>query len=265
MQGKGVARLSYKIRNVHRNVGTRVSGHIGYVYGDAGLPEGSLLDVTLRGTAGQSFGTFLAAGVRLKLIGEANDYVGKGMNGGEIVVRPPEDVTFAWADNQVVGNTCLYGATGGRLFAAGRAGERFCVRNSGGTAVVEGVGEHGCEYMTGGTVVVLGETGRNFGAGMSGGRAFVFDPDKQLPGRYNNGMVGLERLTSDEEAKRLEKLIYAHLEATESPRAAAILKNWSETRGQFWAVVPHPAEAKPAAAPVHEPEKPQAAPIVGRD
>ncbi|MFM8359846.1 MAG: glutamate synthase-related protein, partial [Verrucomicrobiota bacterium] len=177
LQGKGIARLSYKIKNVHRNIGTRVSGHIGYTYGDKGLPDGSALDITLKGSAGQSFGTFLARGVRLKLVGEANDYVGKGMNGGEIVVRPPDGIRFAWAENQIVGNTCLYGATGGRLFAAGRAGERFAVRNSGGTAVVEGVGDHGCEYMTGGLVVVLGETGRNFGAGMSGGRAYVYDPE----------------------------------------------------------------------------------------
>ena len=257
LQGKGVVKLSYKITNVHRNIGTKVSGQIGYQYGDTGLPEGSI-DVTLKGSAGQSFGTFLAKGVRLKLVGEANDYVGKGMNGGEIVVRPPEVVKFPWADNSVVGNTCLYGATGGRLFAAGRGGERFGVRNSGGTAVVEGVGDHGCEYMTGGLIVVLGETGRNFGAGMSGGRAYVWDPQDVFPKRYNDGMVGLERLKDDEEAKRLEALIYAHLEATESPRASQILKSWSQSRGQFWVVVPHPAVAPPGTAPVHEPEKPAA-------
>ncbi|HAB18592.1 MAG TPA: glutamate synthase large subunit, partial [Verrucomicrobiales bacterium] len=259
LQGKGVAKVSYKINNTQRNIGTKVSGQIGFQFGDAGLPEGAI-DVTLRGSAGQSFGTFLAKGVRLKLIGEANDYVGKGMNGGEIVVRPPEGLKFAWADNSIVGNTCMYGATGGRLFAAGRAGERFGVRNSGGTAVVEGLGDHGCEYMTGGLVIVLGETGRNFGAGMSGGRAYVFDPANVFPGRYNDGMVGLERLKPDDEAKRVEALIYAHLEATDSPRANEILKHWSHTREQFWVVVPHPAEAKPASQPVHEPEKPQAAP-----
>jgi glutamate synthase (NADPH/NADH) large chain/glutamate synthase (ferredoxin) len=257
LQGKGVAQLSYKITNVHRNIGTKVSGQIGYQYGDVGLPEGSI-DVTLKGSAGQSLGTFLAKGVRLKLIGEANDYVGKGMNGGEIVVRPPDTVKFAWADNSVVGNTCLYGATGGRLFAAGRAGERFCVRNSGGTAVVEGIGDHGCEYMTGGLVIVLGETGRNFGAGMSGGRAYIWDPQNEFPSRYNDGMVGLERFKDEEEAKRVEGLIFAHLEATESPRANEILKNWSQTREQFWVVIPHPAVAPPGTGPVHEPEKPGA-------
>jgi glutamate synthase (ferredoxin) len=258
LQGKGVARLAYKITNVARNIGTKVSGHIGYTYGDKGLPEGASLDITLRGSAGQSFGAFLASSVRLRLIGEANDYVGKGMNGGEIIVRPPDEAKFVWADQSIAGNTCLYGATGGRCFAAGRAGERFAVRNSGGTAVVEGVGDHGCEYMTGGTVVVLGETGRNFGAGMSGGRAYVFDPEGRFPARCNPQMVELERLTDDAEAKRVETLVFAHLEATESPRAGEILKHWSQTRGQFWAVVPRPAEAKPGAQPVNEPEKPKA-------
>ncbi len=256
LQGKGVVKLSYKITNIHRNVGTKVSGQIGYQFGDTGLPEGSI-DVTLKGSAGQSFGTFLARGVRLKLMGEANDYVGKGMNGGEIIVRPLDAVKFPWPENSIVGNTCLYGATGGRLLAAGRAGERFGVRNSGGTAVVEGTGDHACEYMTGGLVVVLGETGRNFGAGMSGGRAYVWDPQNQFPSRYNDGMVGLERLKDEEETKRIEGLIYAHLEATDSPRANEILKDWSRTREQFWVVVPHPATAPPGTSPVHEPEKPR--------
>lgn len=255
LQGNGPAALTYKINNTHRNIGTRISGHIGYTFGDQGLEEGSRLDITLRGSAGQSLGCFLANGVVLRLIGEANDYVGKGMNGGGIIVRPPDGLKFVWADNSLIGNVCLYGATGGRLFAAGRAGERFAVRNSGGIAVVEGVGDHGCEYMTGGLVVVLGETGRNFGAGMSGGRAYVWDPHNHLPNRYNPGMVALERLGHDDEAKRLEALVYAHLEATESPRANALLKDWTHTRGQFWVVVPHPAEARPASQPVHEPEK----------
>ncbi|MFO1460386.1 MAG: glutamate synthase large subunit [Verrucomicrobiota bacterium] len=254
LQGKGVSKLSYKINNTRRNIGTKVSGQIGYQYGDSGLPDGAI-DITLRGSAGQSFGTFLARGVRLKLIGEANDYVGKGMNGGEIVVRPPDGVKYPWAENSLVGNTCMYGATGGRLFVAGCAGERFCVRNSGGVAVVEGVGDHGCEYMTGGLVIVLGETGRNFGAGMSGGRAYVYDPGDLFPTRYNTGMVGIERLTDDAEAKKVEGLIYAHLEATESPRAGELLKNWTTVRNQFWVIVPHPAAAGPGAPPVNEPEK----------
>ncbi|MBN8249349.1 MAG: glutamate synthase subunit alpha, partial [Verrucomicrobia bacterium] len=157
------------------------------------------------------------------------------------------------------GNTCLYGATGGRLLVAGRAGERFGVRNSGGTAVVEGVGDHACEYMTGGLVVVLGETGRNFGAGMSGGRAYVYDPGEVFARRYNSGMIGIERFTDEAEAKRVEALIFAHLEATESPRASEILKNWSTARNQFWVIVPHPAAAGPGAPPVNEPETANAA------
>ncbi|HTI70468.1 MAG TPA: glutamate synthase large subunit [Candidatus Limnocylindria bacterium] len=255
LQGNGVAKLSYKINNTHRNIGTRVSGHIGYTYGDHGLPDDSALDITLRGSAGQSFGCFLAKSVRLKLIGEANDYVGKGMSGGEIVIRPTDGLKYVWADNSIIGNVCIYGATGGRLFAAGRAGERFAVRNSGGIAVVEGVGDHGCEYMTGGIVVVLGETGRNFGAGMSGGRAYVYDASGTFSKRYNSAMVGIERLTHDDEAKKIESLIFAHLEATDSPRASEILKSWATNRGHFWVVVPHPAEAKPAGQPVNEPEK----------
>jgi len=253
LQGKGVAKLSYRINNTHRNIGTKVSGQIGYQYGDTGLPDNSI-DVTLRGSAGQSFGTFLAKGVRLKLVGEANDYVGKGMNGGEIVVRPPDGLKYRWNENSVVGNTCMYGATGGRLFAAGRAGERFCVRNSGGTAVVEGVGDHGCEYMTGGTVVVLGETGRNFGAGMSGGRAYVYDAGDRFPALYNNAMVGLQRLSDDEEARKVAALVNAHVEATESPFAQALLRDWTNARQKFWVVVPHPAVAPPSTPPVHEAE-----------
>jgi glutamate synthase (ferredoxin) len=251
LNGKGAVKLSYKINNVFRNIGTMISGEIGYTYGDKGLPAGSI-DLTLTGSAGQSFGTFLANGIKMKLIGEANDYVGKGMNGGEIAIRPPDGCKFVWADNQIVGNTVMYGATGGALFAAGRAGERFCVRNSGGTAVVEGVGDHGCEYMTGGMVIILGACGRNFGAGMSGGIAYVYDVDGDFSGQYNDQMIGIERLTNEEEIKTLQGLIYQHLEKTESPRANEILKNWKDALGKFWRVVPHPPVAKPASKPVHE-------------
>ena len=264
LNGKGTVKLDYKINNTLRNIGTRVSGHIGYTRGDKGLPPATV-DITLHGSSGQSLGTFLANGIRIKLIGEGNDYVGKGMNGGEIIVRPPDGTKFVWADNQIIGNTVMYGATGGKLFAAGRAGERFCVRNSGGTAVIEGVGDHGCEYMTGGTVVVLGETGRNFGAGMSGGSAYVYDSQNAFPERFNNAMVGIERLTDADEIKRLQGLIYTHLEYTESPRANEILKNWKDAVNCFWRVVPHPSEAKPAAKPVHElqPEKAKPTPVGG--
>ncbi len=260
LQGKGTAQLSYKVTNVHRNIGTRVSGHIGYVYGDKGLPEGSAIHIALRGSAGQSFGCFLAKGVELHLTGEANDYVGKGMNGGQIVIRPPDGMAYEWATNSICGNTCLYGATGGQLFAAGGAGERFAVRNSGGIAVIENVGDHACEYMTGGTVVVLGETGRNFGAGMSGGRAYVWDPHHRLPARHNPGMVGLERLTDAAESGEIERLLNRHLELTDSPRARQLLADWPVARGQFQVVVPHPSEARPAQQPVHEPEKASAQP-----
>jgi glutamate synthase (NADPH/NADH) large chain/glutamate synthase (ferredoxin) len=252
LNNKGSVKLSYRINNTMRNIGTRISGHIGYTYGDAGLPDASV-DVRLEGSAGQSFGTFLAKGMKLTLIGEANDYVGKGMNGGEIILRPPEVSKFDWSQNQIVGNTVLYGATGGKLFAAGRAGERFGVRNSGATAVIEGVGDHGCEYMTGGTVIILGNTGRNFGAGMSGGRAYVLDPDNKFPSRFNDEMVGIEKLMDHpDEAKTVEALVYEHLEKTESPKANELLKSWSESVKHFWVVVPRPAEARPAGKPVHE-------------
>ena len=264
LNGKGKVELEYRIKNTHRNIGTRISGMIGFQYGNVGLPEHSI-DLTLHGSAGQSLGTFLAPGIRMKLFGEANDYVCKGMHGGEIIIRPPADAKYEWAANQIIGNTCLYGATGGRFFAAGRAGERFCVRNSGGTAVVEGLGDHGCEYMTGGCVVVLGGIGRNFGAGMSGGRAYIFDPGNKVPENLNPAMVGLERLIDEDETKAVQKLVYEHLELTESPLANEILKNWTESVGQFWCVVPHPPEAKPAAKPVHElaDEKAKPAPTGG--
>ncbi len=252
LNGKSKVKLGYRVSNVRRNIGTKVSGHIGYSHGDAGLEPASV-DLTLHGSAGQGLATFLAAGIRMKLYGEANDYVCKGMNGGEVIIRPPENCRFDWSENIIIGNTVMYGATGGRLFAAGLAGERFCVRNSGGTAVVEGVGDHGCEYMTGGTVVILGPTGRNFGAGMSGGIAYVYDEDGVFEERYNRSMVNLERLDRPEDIKEVQGLIYAHLEATESPRANEILKNWEQSSmAKFWRVVPEPPAAQPASKPVHE-------------
>jgi glutamate synthase (NADPH/NADH) large chain/glutamate synthase (ferredoxin) len=261
LQGKGSVKLNYKINNICRNIGTRVSGIIGYTYGDSGLPDGSV-DLTLTGSAGQSFGTFLAKGIVLRLLGEANDYVGKGMNGGEIVVRPQDGVSFDWSKNVIIGNTCLYGATGGRLFAAGSAGERFGVRNSGSISVVEGVGDHGCEYMTGGVAVVLGETGRNFAAGMSGGMAYVYDENGKFPNRYNQSMVDIERLSDSEDIEMLKQLVQDHLDRTTSPKAAALLQHWEAEVANFWKVVPHPPEAKPASKPVHElnPDKPEPAP-----
>jgi glutamate synthase domain-containing protein 3 len=234
------------VRNVNRSVGTKVSGEIGYQYGDTGLPEGTL-EIKLEGSAGQSFGAFLAPGLKLVLSGEANDYVGKGMSGGEIVVRPPEVHKFAPHENSIVGNTCLYGATKGTLFANGRAGERFAVRNSGAVSVVEGVGDHGCEYMTGGTIVVLGRTGRNFGAGMTGGSAYILDLEERFSDLYNPGLVVAERLTEEDKVV-LQQLIYRHLEATDSARAREILGDWTRFAGAFWKVIPRPPAAKPAEA-----------------
>ncbi len=230
---------NYKVRNVHRNIGTRLSGEVAYLKGDAGLAQGTL-DLTFKGSAGQSFGAFLIPGIRLKLIGEANDYVGKGMHGGEIIACPNEKAKYEWHENFIVGNTCLYGATGGLFFAAGRAGQRFAVRNSGATAVVEGAGDHGCEYMTGGTVVILGPTGRNFGAGMSGGLAFVFDSDETFKWRYNPDMVGTESLEVEEEVDSLYKLLAFYRDLTGSQRASQILENWKESVPRFCKVVPHP-------------------------
>src|SRR5207244_691048 len=177
-------------RNVNRAVGGLLSNRVTKEHGAEGLPPGTIR-YTLRGSAGQSFGAWLAPGIELTLVGDANDYAGKGLSGGVIAVTPPEQSTFAAEENVVVGNTVLYGATAGKAFFRGLAGERFAVRNSGATAVVEGVGDHGCEYMTGGHVVVLGPTGRNFAAGMSGGIAYVYDPDEVFAARVNREMVAL--------------------------------------------------------------------------
>jgi glutamate synthase domain-containing protein 3 len=236
--------LKYKVHNTNRSVGTKVSGEIGYQWGDAGLPHGTL-ELLLDGSAGQSFGAFLAPGVRLVLTGEANDYVGKGMSGGEIVVRPPRKCSFPPHLNSIVGNTCLYGATGGRLFANGRGGERFAVRNSGAVAVIEGIGDHGCEYMTGGTIVVLGDTGKNFGAGMTGGMAFVLDAHERFADLYNPGLIVIERLDAANEVV-LHELISRHVEQTGSARGKEILGDWPTFSKAFWVVQPRPPAAKPS-------------------
>jgi glutamate synthase domain-containing protein 3 len=174
-------------------------------------------------------------------VGEANDYVGKGMHGGEIVIRPPEDAGFRASDSTLAGNTVLYGATGGNLYLSGRAGERFAVRNSGAVAVVEGIGDHGCEYMTAGVVVVLGRAGRNFGAGMSGGVAFVLDQDGTFTSRLNRELVRADRVTEPDEIKALRGMIQRHLELTGSPRAREVLQGWTEQLGRFWKVAPKSA------------------------
>ena len=228
---------TYRINNEHRAVGARVSGKIAERYGDFGLPRGTI-ELYFNGSAGQSFGAFLVRGLRLYLRGEANDYVGKGMGGGMIAVSPAENAGFDGKDAVLVGNTVLYGATGGTLWVAGRAGERFAVRNSGARAVVEGVGDHGCEYMTGGTVVVLGSTGRNFAAGMSGGSAFVLDEDGSFASRVNHSMVDLEPVDARRDQAQLHELVETHHERTGSPHAADLLSRWDVVLPQFVKVVP---------------------------
>jgi glutamate synthase domain-containing protein 3 len=238
--------VDLEISNTDRAVGARLAGEIARRRGDAGLPEGAVR-LRFTGSAGQSFGAFLVPGMHLRLIGEANDYVGKGMHGGEIALVPPPPIAADGHRHVIAGNTLLYGATGGRLFAAGRVGERFAVRNSGAVAVVEGCGDHGCEYMTGGTVVVLGETGRNFGAGMTGGEAFVYDETGTFPHRYNTQLITITRPEAGD-AMRLRDLVAAHLEATGSRRARRLLGNWEAHAMMFWRVAPRAAPAVPRAA-----------------
>ncbi|MFN3944737.1 MAG: glutamate synthase large subunit [Allosphingosinicella sp.] len=232
--GEAPVRHDAAITNADRSVGALLSGEIARRHGHAGLLDDSVR-ARLAGTAGQSFGAFLARGVTLELIGDANDYVGKGLSGGRIVVRPPEGVARDAAANIIVGNTVLYGATEGEAYFAGVAGERFAVRNSGALAVVEGVGDHGCEYMTGGTVVVLGETGRNFAAGMSGGIAYVWDGEGRFRARCNP--AGIE-LGPVEDPAALKALVERHLRFTGSARAAALVDHWAEAVGQFVMVMP---------------------------
>jgi glutamate synthase (ferredoxin) len=229
--------LEHEIHNIDRTVGARLAGEIARRYGDAGLPAGTIR-VTLTGSAGQSFGAFCINGLHLTLIGEANDYVGKGMAGGEIVLRPPLDARWASNENFIAGNTMLYGATGGALFAAGRVGERFGVRNCGSVSVVEGVGDHGCEYMTSGTVVVLGPTGHNFGAGMTGGVAFVYDDARTFEYRLNRQLVCAERLSNGDDEARLRGLVQQHADKTGSVWSRGLLERWSNVRGSFWQVIP---------------------------
>jgi glutamate synthase (NADPH/NADH) large chain len=228
--------LSLPIRNVHRAVGTMLGSEITRRYGGAGLPDGTI-SLTFEGSAGQSFGAFAPRGMTMTLVGDANDYFGKGLSGGILVVRPPEASPFKAEEQIIAGNVVLYGATSGAAFIRGQTGERFCVRNSGATAVVEGVGDHACEYMTGGTVVVLGPTGRNFAAGMSGGVAFVHDPGALLPRRLNPEMVELE-LLDEEDRRNFEELCRTHLERTGSARAEWLLQRWEETLRETVKVMP---------------------------
>ncbi len=227
----------FAIRNVNRTVGGLLSSAVTKVHGFDGLPP-ETVRFTLRGSAGQSFGAWLAPGVELTLIGDANDYTGKGLSGGVLAVRPPDEVTFKAEENVLIGNTVLYGATAGRAFFRGLAGERFAVRNSGASAVVEGVGDHGCEYMTGGRAVILGRTGRNFAAGMSGGVAYVLDEDGTFGARCNMGLVGFDAI-EEADAIELGELIEEHHLRTQSPVAARILRAWDEYLPKFVKVMPH--------------------------
>jgi glutamate synthase (ferredoxin) len=227
--------------NTDRTVGARLAGAIASRYGDSGF-EGQI-NLNFQGSVGQSFGAFNLPGMILTLTGEANDYVGKGMHGGEIIIKPPVDATYAASQNVIVGNTCLYGATGGTLFANGLAGERFAVRNSKGMAVIEGAGDHCCEYMTGGVIVVLGKVGRNVGAGMTGGLAYFLDEDNSFPELVNPEIVKVQRVVTEAGAKQLQELIRNHGDRTGSPKAKMILQNWSEYLPKFWQLVP-PSEAQ---------------------
>ena len=229
--------LTYSVRNTHRAVGTRLSSEVTRKFGMSTLADNHV-QVRLRGSAGQSLGAFLCKGITLEVFGDANDYVGKGLSGGTIVVRPMVSSPLASQDNTIIGNTVLYGATSGRLFAAGQAGERFAVRNSGAEVVVEGCGANGCEYMTGGTAVVLGKVGMNFGAGMTGGMAFVYDEDGSFAARANPESIVWQRLASEHWEARLRGLVEAHAEATDSKWSQGILEDWHRAIGHFWQIVP---------------------------
>jgi glutamate synthase domain-containing protein 3 len=228
--------LARQIRNVDRAVGALLSGEIARSHGETGLPPGTVR-LHLEGSAGQSLGAWLAPGVEITVSGEANDYVGKGLSGGVVAVRPPDDASFAAEENVIAGNTILYGATSGRAFFRGLVGERFAVRNSGASGVAEGVGDHSCEYMTGGCVVVLGPTGRNFAAGMSGGVAFVLDPERRFAGRCNPDMVDVEDLGNDD-ADGLRALVEEHEQRTGSPIASTLLQRWEVAISLFRKVMP---------------------------
>ncbi|NES25230.1 MAG: glutamate synthase subunit alpha, partial [Symploca sp. SIO3E6] len=231
------------IANTDRCVGARISGFITKQHGQNGF-NGNL-QINFSGAAGQSFGAFISKGMYLNLVGEANDYVGKGMNGGEIIITPPLIYRDNASDYVLLGNTCLYGSTGGYLFAQGQAGERFAVRNSAGQAVVEGVGDHACEYMTGGLIVVLGISGRNIGAGMTGGIAYFLDEDQQFLSKVNMEIVQVQRIVTKEAEDQLKNMIEFYEIKTKSIKARRILDNWSNYINRFWQIVPPSEQNSP--------------------
>jgi glutamate synthase (NADPH/NADH) large chain len=244
IEGKTGGEFSYDVHNTDRSIGARISGEIAKLHGNYGMCDAPL-NVYLKGTAGQSFGVWNAGGLNISLEGDANDYVGKGMSAGQLVIYPPDDSAFRSHETTIIGNTCLYGATGGRLYAAGMAGERFGVRNSGAIAVVEGAGDHACEYMTGGVICILGETGVNFGAGMTGGFGFVLDEKGDFADRYNHDQVDIHRVQSSEmEAHRnyLKALIEDFVSRTGSLRGQEILQDFSGYLAKFWLIKPKAAE-----------------------
>lgn len=229
--------LDIELSNLDRTVGGILSGEIAKKYGEEGLPDDTI-NITFRGTGGQSFGAFLATGVTFQLLGDSNDYVGKGLCGGKLIVRTPEKATYQASENIIIGNTCFYGATRGDAYINGVAGERFCVRNSGARVIVEGIGDHGCEYMTGGVAIVLGNTGRNFGAGMSGGYAFVWNNSGNFHNNINNKMLELEVLSEEEDISLIKKFIEDHVEYTGSERGKMILSNWENEKKNFIKIIP---------------------------
>jgi glutamate synthase (NADPH/NADH) large chain len=249
--------LSYAVQNTHRTVGTRTSSHIVRKFGMRNALQSDHLTVKLTGSAGQSLGAFAAPGLKLEVSGEANDYVGKGLSGGTIVVRPSMASPLVASENTIIGNTVLYGATDGYLFAAGRAGERFAVRNSGAKVVIEGCGSNGCEYMTGGVAVILGEIGPNFGAGMTGGMAFLYDPEGRAETLMNLETLVTCKVTVDHWMGQLRALIERHLDETGSRKAADILQHWDAEKDNFLQVVPkemlnklaHPVTVEDTAIP----------------
>jgi glutamate synthase (NADPH/NADH) large chain len=244
IEAKQGGRFGFEIRNYNRSIGARLAGEIARRHGNHGMQDAPL-DILLRGTAGQSFGVWNVAGLNLTLIGDANDYVGKGMAGGRIVIRPVDDVGYVARETAIIGNTCLYGATGGTLFAAGTAGERFGVRNSGAVAVIEGTGDHCCEYMTDGVVVVLGRTGVNFGAGMTGGFAYVLDMDRNFVDHYNHELIDIHRITPESmeaHLHHLRSMIMQHVEATGSVWGEQILDDYRTFLPKFWVVKPKATE-----------------------
>jgi len=238
---EGSASVKFNIKNTDRSVCAMLSGDVARAHGNKGFK--GKLNVEFNGSAGQSFGAFLLPGMNIKLVGEGNDYVGKGMHGGQLTVVPTEDAGFVASESSIIGNACLYGATGGDFHANGRAGERFAVRNSGAYAVTEGTGDHCCEYMTGGVVVSLGSVGRNVGAGMTGGIGYFYDDNGGFPERVNNEIVKMQRLSTAEGEAQLKTMIERHYETTGSVKAKTILDNWADESGKFWQIYP-PAEAE---------------------